>query len=162
MESNLTKNLKILIEQLERSEGEMTEANKKVSGARARVNLAQEQLRATEQLVAEVNAARSALLKEISGLVNTESAQNHGIKVCVPLVASQRVEQLVLTARANNSLKNDGIDYFGDLVQRTENELLKCPNLGRKCINEIKKVLASQGLSLGMKVVDWERPKSQS
>ncbi|MFZ4056030.1 MAG: DNA-directed RNA polymerase subunit alpha C-terminal domain-containing protein, partial [Polynucleobacter sp.] len=52
-------------------------------------------------------------------------------------------------------LKAENIYYIGDLIQRTENELLKTPNLGRKSLNEIKDVLAARGLSLGMKLESW-------
>ena len=65
------------------------------------------------------------------------------------------VDDLELTVRSANCLKAENIYYIGDLIQRTENELLKTPNLGRKSLNEIKEVLASRGLSLGMKIDDW-------
>jgi DNA-directed RNA polymerase subunit alpha len=62
------------------------------------------------------------------------------------------VDELELTVRSANCLKAENIYYIGDLIQRTENELLKTPNLGRKSLNEIKEVLASRGLTLGMKL----------
>ena len=73
------------------------------------------------------------------------------------------VDDLELTVRSANCLKAESIFYIGDLIQRTENELLKTPNLGRKSLNEIKDVLASRGLTLGMKLENWppaglERP----
>jgi DNA-directed RNA polymerase subunit alpha len=73
------------------------------------------------------------------------------------------VDDLELTVRSANCLKAENIYYIGDLIQRTENELLKTPNLGRKSLNEIKEVLASRGLTLGMKLENWppaglERP----
>jgi len=73
------------------------------------------------------------------------------------------VDDLELTVRSANCLKAESIFYIGDLIQRTENELLKTPNLGRKSLNEIKEVLASRGLTLGMKLENWppaglERP----
>ena len=73
------------------------------------------------------------------------------------------VDDLELTVRSANCLKAENIFYIGDLIQRTENELLKTPNLGRKSLNEIKEVLASRGLTLGMKLENWppaglERP----
>jgi len=68
------------------------------------------------------------------------------------------VDDLELTVRSANCLKAEHICYIGDLIQRTENELLKTPNLGRKSLNEIKEVLASRGLTLGMKLENWPPP----
>jgi DNA-directed RNA polymerase subunit alpha len=72
------------------------------------------------------------------------------------------VDDLELTVRSANCLKAENIYYIGDLIQRTENELLKTPNLGRKSLNEIKEVLASRGLSLGMELEDWPPTKLDS
>src|SRR5690625_3030384 len=73
------------------------------------------------------------------------------------------VDDLELTVRSANCLKAENIYYIGDLIQRTENELLKTPNLGRKSLNEIKEALAPRGRTLGMKLDSWpplglERP----
>ena len=65
------------------------------------------------------------------------------------------VDELELTVRSANCLKTENIYYIGDLVQRTENELLKTPNLGRKSLNEIKEVLAARGLTLGARIENW-------
>jgi DNA-directed RNA polymerase subunit alpha len=65
------------------------------------------------------------------------------------------VDDLELTVRSANCLKAESIYYIGDLIQKTENELLKTPNLGRKSLNEIKEVLATKGLTLGMKLESW-------
>jgi DNA-directed RNA polymerase subunit alpha len=65
------------------------------------------------------------------------------------------VDELELTVRSANCLKAENIYYIGDLVQRTETELLKTPNLGRKSLNEIKEVLAARGLTLGMRLESW-------
>jgi DNA-directed RNA polymerase subunit alpha len=65
------------------------------------------------------------------------------------------VDELELTVRSANCLKAENIYYIGDLIQRTETELLKTPNLGRKSLNEIKEVLASRGLSLGVRLENW-------
>lgn len=65
------------------------------------------------------------------------------------------VDELELTVRSANCLKAENIQYIGDLVQRTEVELLKTPNLGKKSLTEIKEVLAENGLSLGMKLENW-------
>jgi len=65
------------------------------------------------------------------------------------------VDELELTVRSANCLKAENIYYIGDLIQRTETELLKTPNLGRKSLNEIKEVLASRGLTLGARLDNW-------
>jgi len=65
------------------------------------------------------------------------------------------VDELELTVRSANCLKAENIYYIGDLIRRTENELLKTPNLGRKSLNEIKEVLAQRGLTLGMRLENW-------
>ncbi|MEE2891482.1 MAG: DNA-directed RNA polymerase subunit alpha [Pseudomonadota bacterium] len=68
------------------------------------------------------------------------------------------VDDLELTVRSANCLKAENIYYIGDLIQRTEVELLKTPNLGKKSLTEIKDVLASRGLSLGMRLENWPPP----
>ncbi len=72
------------------------------------------------------------------------------------------VDDLELTVRSANCLKAENIYYIGDLIQRTENELLKTPNLGRKSLNEIKEVLVSRGLSLGMELENWPPANAES
>ena len=67
----------------------------------------------------------------------------------------KKVDELELSVRSANCLKNDNIVYIGDLIQKTEGEMLRTPNFGRKSLNEIKEVLASMGLSLGMDVPNW-------
>ncbi len=67
----------------------------------------------------------------------------------------RKVDELELSVRSANCLKNDNIVYIGDLVQKTEQEMLRTPNFGRKSLNEIKEVLTSMGLSLGMNVPTW-------
>jgi DNA-directed RNA polymerase subunit alpha len=67
----------------------------------------------------------------------------------------RKVDELELSVRSANCLKNDNIVYIGDLVQKTEQEMLRTPNFGRKSLNEIKEVLSSMGLTLGMTVTGW-------
>ena len=80
-------------------------------------------------------------------------------------VLLRSVDDLELTVRSANCLKAEDIFYIGDLVQKTEHELLKTPNLGKKSLNEIKDVLANHGLALGMRLENWppqelkDRPK---
>jgi DNA-directed RNA polymerase subunit alpha len=67
----------------------------------------------------------------------------------------RKVDELELSVRSANCLKNDNIVYIGDLVQKSEGEMLRTPNFGRKSLNEIKEVLAHMGLGLGMEVPGW-------
>lgn len=67
----------------------------------------------------------------------------------------RKVDELELSVRSANCLKNDNIVYIGDLVQKSESEMLRTPNFGRKSLNEIKEVLGTMGLSLGMVVPNW-------
>jgi len=67
----------------------------------------------------------------------------------------KKVDELELSVRSANCLKNDNIVYIGDLVQKSEAEMLRTPNFGRKSLNEIKEVLAQMGLHLGMEVPGW-------
>ena len=67
----------------------------------------------------------------------------------------RKVDELELSVRSANCLKNDNIIYIGDLVQKSEAEMLRTPNFGRKSLNEIKEVLAQMGLHLGMEVTGW-------
>ncbi len=67
----------------------------------------------------------------------------------------KRVEELELSVRSMNCLKNDNIIYIGDLVQKTEPEMLRTPNFGRKSLNEIKEVLSTMSLYLGMEIPNW-------
>ena len=67
----------------------------------------------------------------------------------------KKVDELELSVRSANCLKNDNIVYIGDLIQKTEAEMLRTPNFGRKSLNEIKEVLAGMALHLGMDVPNW-------
>lgn len=67
----------------------------------------------------------------------------------------KKVDELELSVRSANCLKNDNIVYIGDLIQKTEGEMLRTPNFGRKSLNEIKEVLATMGLHLGMDIPSW-------
>jgi len=95
-------------------------------------------------------------LQVFAALEDTKEAPTGGTKpgVIDPILL-RPVDDLELTVRSANCLKAENIYYIGDLIQRTENELLKTPNLGRKSLNEIKEVLASRGLTLGMKLENW-------
>ncbi|HDN27184.1 MAG TPA: DNA-directed RNA polymerase subunit alpha, partial [Thioploca sp.] len=93
-----------------------------------------------------------SVLVNLEGNAETETRpEKHEID---PLLL-RPVDELELTVRSANCLKAENIFYIGDLIQKTENELLKTPNLGKKSLTEIKDVLASRGLSLGMRLENW-------
>lgn len=83
--------------------------------------------------------------------------EQEGDEVALPFNVNllKRVDDLELSVRSMNCLRNDNIVYIGDLVQKTENEMLRTPNFGRKSLNEIKEVLSQMGLYLGMQVSGW-------
>ena len=93
-----------------------------------------------------------AVFVDLEGEKQAEPVAHHDE---VDPILLRPVDDLELTVRSANCLKAENIYYIGDLIQRTENELLKTPNLGRKSLNEIKEVLASRGLTLGMKLENW-------
>lgn len=95
-------------------------------------------------------------LNVFAALEGTETASEAPSRTpAVDPILLRPVDDLELTVRSANCLKAENIHYIGDLVQRSENELLKTPNLGRKSLNEIKEVLASRGLILGTRMENW-------
>lgn len=91
----------------------------------------------------------------LDATVSAEAEQPSPKEPEIDPVLLSPVDDLELTVRSANCLKAENIMFIGDLVQRTEVELLKTPNLGKKSLNEIKDVLAERGLSLGMKLENW-------
>jgi len=105
-----------------------------------------------------VRRAANILQDQISIFVELKSPETAAISMPEPNINPlllRPVDDLELTVRSANCLKAENIFFIGDLVQRTENELLKTPNLGKKSLTEIKDVLASHQLSLGMKLENW-------
>ena len=105
-----------------------------------------------------VRAAARILMDQLSIFADLQGTAVEVEEVRAPQVDPillRPVDDLELTVRSANCLKAENIYYIGDLIQRTETELLKTPNLGRKSLNEIKEVLASKGLTLGMKLENW-------
>jgi DNA-directed RNA polymerase subunit alpha len=108
-----------------------------------------------------IRAAARILLDQLSVFVDLkgkEDLQPEPEAVDIDPILLRPVDDLELTVRSANCLKAENIYYIGDLIQRTEVELLKTPNLGKKSLTEIKDVLASHGLSLGMKLENWPPP----
>ncbi|MDR0276033.1 MAG: DNA-directed RNA polymerase subunit alpha [Burkholderiaceae bacterium] len=114
---------------------------------------AEEAVRASAKILVEQLAVFAQLEGSDLALFD-QPAQRGGADRFDPILL-RPVDELELTVRSANCLKAENIYYIGDLIQRTENELLKTPNLGRKSLNEIKEVLASRGLTLGMKLENW-------
>lgn len=116
---------------------------------------AEEAVRASAKILVEQLAVFAQLEgMEDGGLLGWGDAPERSSQQFDPILL-RPVDELELTVRSANCLKAENIYYIGDLIQRTENELLKTPNLGRKSLNEIKEVLASRGLTLGMKLENW-------
>ncbi|MDY6322666.1 MAG: DNA-directed RNA polymerase subunit alpha [Succinivibrio sp.] len=113
-----------------------------------------------------IKSGADLLKSVISNIVNKEEIAEQALAPSAPPlpdpVLMQPVDDLELTVRSANCLKAENIIYIGDLVQRTEVELLKTPNLGKKSLTEIKDVLAQRGLSLGMRVANWPPPGLKS
>ena len=105
-----------------------------------------------------IRMAARVLMEQLSVFAELEGTAlpvEHQKSVQVDPLLLRPVDDLELTVRSANCLKAENIYYIGDLIQRTENELLKTPNLGRKSLNEIKEVLAARDLTLGMKLENW-------
>lgn len=105
-----------------------------------------------------IRRAATILQQQLSVFVDLESekeAEPEQEEDEVDPILLRPVDDLELTVRSANCLKAENIYYIGDLVQRTEVELLKTPNLGKKSLTEIKDVLASRGLSLGLRLDNW-------
>jgi len=104
--------------------------------------------------------AARILQDQLSVFVNFDEPQKEAEEEAITELAFnpallKKVDELELSVRSANCLKNDNIVYIGDLIQKTEAEMLRTPNFGRKSLNEIKEVLASMGLHLGMEVPAW-------
>ncbi len=100
------------------------------------------------------------LQEQLKVFINFDEPQEVAAKEKQPELSFNRnllrkVDELELSVRSANCLKNDNIVYIGDLVQKSENEMLRTPNFGRKSLNEIKEVLGNMGLHLDMKVPAW-------
>lgn len=108
-----------------------------------------------------VRYSARVLIEQLSffaDLVSTPVPKEYPVSPQIDPILLRPVDDLELTVRSANCLKVENIYYIGDLIQRTEAELLRTPNLGRKSLNEIKEVLASRDLSLGMKLENWPPP----
>jgi DNA-directed RNA polymerase subunit alpha len=105
-----------------------------------------------------IRRAATILQQQMAVFVNLEgetAAEPEENEEEIDPILLRPVDDLELTVRSANCLKAESIYYIGDLIQRTEVELLKTPNLGKKSLTEIKDVLASRGLSLGMRLENW-------
>ena len=112
-----------------------------------------------------IRIAGSILKDQLSVFVNLEGSEEEveeEPESHIDPILLRPVDDLELTVRSANCLKAENIYYIGDLIQRTEVELLKTPNLGKKSLTEIKDVLASYGLSLGMRLENWPPPNIET
>jgi len=112
------------------------------------------------RLVDALAYAARILQDQLGVFVNFEEPRREEAHSAIPELAFnpallKKVDELELSVRSANCLKNDNIVYIGDLIQKTESEMLRTPNFGRKSLNEIKEVLAQMGLHLGMEVPGW-------
>src|SRR4030081_1940438 len=108
-----------------------------------------------------IRRAGSILKDQLSVFVDLQGEEEAAAKVSemqFDPILLRPVDELELTVRSANCLKAENIHYIGDLVQRTEVELLRTPNLGKKSLTEIKEVLQSHGLMLGMRIDNWPPP----
>ncbi len=108
-----------------------------------------------EQAIRDAATILHNQIKVFVDLESTEVEEEPEEEVHIDPVLLRSVDDLELTVRSANCLKAESINNIGDLVRRTEVELLKTPNLGKKSLNEIKEVLASHGLELGMDIENW-------
>jgi len=120
------------------------------------------QVETNGSLTAEDAVAFAAriLQDQLNVFVNFEEPRREEAAPSIPELAFnpallKKVDELELSVRSANCLKNDNIVYIGDLIQKSEAEMLRTPNFGRKSLNEIKEVLAQMGLHLGMEVTGW-------
>lgn len=108
-----------------------------------------------EQAIREAATILHNQIKVFVKLESTEVIEEEEEEIHIDPVLLSPVDDLELTVRSANCLKAENINSIGDLVRRTEVELLKTPNLGKKSLNEIKEVLAARGLELGMDIENW-------
>ena len=108
-----------------------------------------------------INGVESQVLEEFISKITTKTVTQDGVVIeeteesKIDPVMLRPVDELELTVRSANCLKAENIHFIGDLVTRMETDLLRTPNLGKKSLNEIKEVLASRGLSLGLTLEHW-------
>jgi DNA-directed RNA polymerase subunit alpha len=107
------------------------------------------------QLFVHFDEALAASSPMIGVAAPSAAAESSGDSNQINRYLLKKVDELELSVRSANCLKNDNIIYIGDLVQKTEAEMLRTPNFGRKSLNEIKEVLSSMGLRLGMDIPGW-------
>jgi DNA-directed RNA polymerase subunit alpha len=112
-----------------------------------------------------IRRAGEILKNQLDVFVDLQGEEEAGygrVEAQVDPILMRPVDELELTVRSANCLKAENINYIGDLVQRTEVELLRTPNLGKKSLTEIKEVLETHGLALGMRLENWPPPGLRS
>jgi DNA-directed RNA polymerase subunit alpha len=160
--------LRRLAEELSKIQHQVNTANGNLRIAKSKFEMAQEslstaknELSSAQTQATEVNERKVALLKQVADLATAESnALPQGANIPRLEILSRSIDDLEFTVRATRCLKAANIYHIGDLVKYSEVELLEIPNLSRKSTNEIREVLLSRGLTLGMKVTGWSPPQS--
>ena len=110
------------------------------------------------RLAARILREQLSVFVDLEAEVTTQAVAQGGNDL--PAILFRPIDDLELTVRSANCLKAENLYYIGDLVQRTEIELMKTPNLGKKSLNEIKDALRAHELSLGMQLENWSSPKA--
>lgn len=106
-----------------------------------------------------IRMAATILYEQLNSLIDVNYCQQKVVEEEINPLLLREVDYLELPVRAYNCLKHYSIYYIGDLVQKTESQLLKTPNLGKKSLKDIKDILSVKGLSLGMKIENWDQKK---
>ena len=155
--------LKKLLENLEEIETQLLLAKSELETAKEKLRVVEQEVSGVGIAFNKVVTQRTEALAKISSQTETMrgqevfARQNSYFASSYPQL-TQRIETFGFSRRIRNSLSEEKIHYIGDLVLRSEAELGKTPNLGRKSMNEIKEILTSLNLRLGMKLEDWESP----
>jgi len=173
--TSISSELSKLAEELNKIESQTNAANARLGGAQTKLagaqvafSHAQSEFESAEKQLADVNERKTAILKQIADLVKAEmpSVRDNSLSAMGTINAAEfpiltlTVDDLGLKIRPVNSLRGACIYYLGDLVQRTEAEVLKIPNFGHKCLQETTEALSFHGLTFGMKVIGWSPPQS--
>jgi len=136
--------------ELDQASAMLAEAENKTREVRERINIA---LRAKGSLLVQIRDAASAGLNDLHHVPDKKILDSRKYPSL-----TDPIKSLDITMRSQNCLLAEGIVFVGDLVQHTDETLLKTRNLGRKSLNEIKDILATRGLELGVQLLNWERP----
>ena len=140
------------------AQAHLDSAHAKLKDTQAMLATVQAEFESARKRADEANGRKAALLEQVRSLASTAMPRRAPMTSPQLELLSRPIDDLEITRRSANYLKAENLCFIGDVARRTESELLKVPNLGRKGLNEIKEVLASRGLTLSMKVDNWLHP----